>query len=212
MCCWDSVFGQRREENEILIRDLRWTLTHTLPHELKWSASYLAAGDEETRGRRWRRTNQNGRRLLRSIDSTKRRETLTECVLTDRLSKRSKINDDYFFWALVFFPHCIIDWAATAFWKEIDRSWYEVETTTTGLDPEQIPNKDKRWNKGGEGGSGWIEFSGMKGNSGKVTSEGGGDDANKEIPAGHNSAQAHHQGRIVKPKGSRSLFRAFHFV
>lgn len=30
----------------------------------------------------------------------------------------------------------------------------------------------------------------MKGNSGKVTSEeGGGDDANKEIPAGHNSAQ-----------------------
>lgn len=107
VCCCDSVVGQRREENEISIRDLWWTLTHThiRPYELRWSASYLAAGDEETRGRRWRRTNQNGRRLLRSIDETKRRETLTECVLTDRLSKRSKINDDYFFWALGFFLH-----------------------------------------------------------------------------------------------------------
>lgn len=206
LCCW----SEERRKRDLNTRSSVNINTHTLPHEQRWSASYLAAGDEETRGRRWRRTNQNGRRLLRSIDSTKRRETLTECVLTDRLSKRSKINDDYFFWALVFFLHCIIDWAATAFWKEIDRSWYEVETTTTGLDPEQILNKDKRWNKGG--GSRWIEFSGMKGNSGKVTSEEGGDDANKEIPAGHNSAQAHHQGRIVKPKGSRSLFRAFHFV
>lgn len=33
--CCDSVVGQRREENEILIRDLRWTLTHT--HTSTWA-------------------------------------------------------------------------------------------------------------------------------------------------------------------------------
>lgn len=158
----------------------RSTTTHTFIWqrwgEVRWSQASLVtwrAGGGRTNGEQIKMA------AAFKIDLETPRERNSDRVqwLTDRLNTARldrSIEDQWllFFWAHVFFRRLLTVLAALPFERRSIVADTNQKHKRPSI-PEQISNKDKRWNKGEGGGAGpsrlgWIEFSEMKGNSGKV--------------------------------------------